>query len=211
MDLDLRKDGTVNMELKPYSGRIYKFSIKMEETPYVLNVHNKDEFAPAHTLEHILNQVMGRLFGCERSTNAHIERKKSKINFTLDHKPSRQEEKAIVDKVNEVIDADLPVTFEFVQGDELPEGVKLDRLPEDASETIRLVRIGDFDVCPVVLAHPADDRWTSPELSEPFLTSMEKVPTRLVLLERAGHFPVEEPGREQLDDLLVTSLRQIVA
>ena len=153
MDLDLRKDGTVNMELKPYSGRIYKFSIKMEETPYVLNVHNKDEFAPAHTLEHILNQVMGRLFGCERSTNAHIERKKSKINFTLDHKPSRQEEKAIVDKVNEVIDADLPVTFEFVQRDELPEGVKLDRLPEDASETIRLVRIGDFDVCPCIGKH----------------------------------------------------------
>ncbi len=25
------------------------------------------------------------------------------------------------------------MTFEFVQGDELPEGVKLDRLPEDAS------------------------------------------------------------------------------
>ena len=125
----------------------------MEETPYVLNVHNKDEFAPAHTLEHILNQVMGRLFGCERSTNAHIERKKSKINFTLDHKPSRQEEKAIVDKVNEVIDADLPVTFEFVQRDELPEGVKLDRLPEDASETIRLVRIGDFDVCPCIGKH----------------------------------------------------------
>lgn len=68
---------------------------------------------------------------------------------------------------------------------------------------------GDFDVCPVVLAHPAEDRWTSPELSEPFLTSMEKVPTRLVLLEGAGHFPVEEPGRTQLDDLIVTSLRQI--
>jgi Ser-tRNA(Ala) deacylase AlaX len=45
------------------------------------------------------------------------------------------------------------VTFEFVQRDELPEGVKLDRLPEDASETIRLVRIGDFDVCPCIGKH----------------------------------------------------------
>ena len=37
--------------------------------------------------------------------------------------------------------------------DHIPEGVKIDRLPEDASETIRLVRIGDFDVCPCIGKH----------------------------------------------------------
>ena len=40
---------------------------------YILNAHNKEEFPPAHTAEHLLNQTMIRMFGCERSTNAHIE------------------------------------------------------------------------------------------------------------------------------------------
>ena len=120
---------------------------------YILNDHNKEEFPPAHTAEHLLNQTMIRLFGCERSHNAHIERKKSKMSFLLDHKPSRQEEKEIEEKMNEPIEEDLPVTFEFVTRDELPDGVSLDRLPDDASETIRLVRIGDYDVCPCIGKH----------------------------------------------------------
>ena len=153
MNIELKKDGAVDLDLRPYTGRIYKFSIKMEETPYLLNVHNKDEFPPAHTAEHLLNQVMIRMFGCERSRNAHIERKKSKINYHLDHKPSRQEEKAIGDKMNELIEEDLPVTYEDVDRNHVPEGVNLDRLPEDASQTIRLVRIGDFDVCPCIGKH----------------------------------------------------------
>lgn len=96
---------------------------------------------------------MIRLFGCERSYNAHIERKKSKMSFYLDSKPSRQEEKEIERRMNELIEADLPVTFDFVTRDELPEEVSLDRLPDDASETIRLVRIGDYDVCPCIGKH----------------------------------------------------------
>ena len=120
---------------------------------YILNEHNKEEFPPAHTAEHLLNQVMIRLFGCERSYNAHIERKKSKMSFYLDHKPTRQEEKEIEREMLRLIDEDLPVTFEFVRRDEIPAGVKLDQLPDDASETLRLVRIGDFDVCPCIGRH----------------------------------------------------------
>lgn len=120
---------------------------------YILNEHNKEEFPPAHTAEHLLNQTMIRLFGCERSFNAHIERKKSKMTFRLDHKPSRQEEREIEREMQRLIDEDLPVTFEFVKQDELPEDISLDRLPEDASETIRLVRIGDYDVCPCIGRH----------------------------------------------------------
>ena len=119
----------------------------------ILNEHNKEEFPPAHTAEHLLNQTMIRLFGCERSFNAHIERKKSKMTFRLDHKPTRQEEKDIEREMQRLIDEDLPVTFEFVTQDSLPEGVSLDRLPDDASETIRLVRIGDYDVCPCIGRH----------------------------------------------------------
>jgi len=110
-------------------------------------------FPPAHTAEHLLNQTMIRLFGCERSFNAHIERKKSKMSFRLDHKPSRQEEKEIERRMNELIDDDLAVSFEYVSIDELPEGVSADRLPDNASDTIRLVRIGDYDVCPCIGRH----------------------------------------------------------
>ncbi len=120
---------------------------------YILNAHNKEEFPPAHTAEHLLNQTMIRMFGCERSTNAHIERKKSKISYVLDHKPSRHEERDIERKMNELIDEDLPVSFEFVNRDNVPEGVSLDRLPEDASETLRLVCIGDYDICPCIGKH----------------------------------------------------------
>ena len=125
----------------------------MANDEYVLNEHNKEEFPPAHTTEHLLNQTMIRLFGCERSYNAHIERKKSKMSFHLDHKPSRQEEREIEREMQRLIDEDLPVTFDFVDKYSLPEGIDLDRLPDDASETIRLVRIGDYDVCPCIGKH----------------------------------------------------------
>lgn len=123
----------------------------MEEP--VLNAHNKDEHKPSHSAEHLLNQTMVRMFGCERSKNAHIERKKSKINFELKSCPTPEEIKMIEDKMNELISRDLPVTYEFVTRDNIPEGVKLDKLPEDASETLRLVRIGDYDVCPCIGQH----------------------------------------------------------
>lgn len=120
---------------------------------YILNDHNKEEFPPAHTAEHLLNQLMMRMFGCERSNNAHVERKKSKITYVLDRKPDRRQEREIERQMNELIEADLPVTYEFVDRDDLPEGVDPSRLPQDASQTIRLVRIGDYDVCPCIGKH----------------------------------------------------------
>lgn len=120
---------------------------------YELNTHNKEEFPPAHTAEHLLNQTMMRMFGCERSRNAHIERKKSKISYILDHKPDRNEEKEIERRMNELIAEDLPVTFEYVDRDHVPDNVQLDRLPDDASETLRIVRIGDYDACPCIGKH----------------------------------------------------------
>lgn len=118
-----------------------------------LNEHNKAEFPPAHTAEHLLNQTMVRVFGCERSKNAHIERKKSKINYNLEQCPTPLQIASIEQQMQNLISADLPVRYEFVTRDNIPEGVKLDRLPDDASETLRLVRIGDYDVCPCIGAH----------------------------------------------------------
>ena len=112
----------------------------MQQEP-ILNEHNKEEFPPAHTAEHLLNQLMIRLFGTQRSNNAHVERKKSKITYKLDHKPTRKEEREIETEMNRLIALDMP------------EGVDADRLPANASEAIRLVRIGDYDVCPCIGKH----------------------------------------------------------
>lgn len=110
-------------------------------------------FPPAHTAEHLLNQLMHRMFGCERSNNAHIERKKSKMTFVLNQKPDKRDEKEIETRMNELIQQDLPVTFEVVDRQHLPEGISLDRLPADASEAIRICRIGDYDACPCIGKH----------------------------------------------------------
>ena len=124
----------------------------MEQEP-ILNEHNKQEYEPAHTAEHLLNQTMIRMFGCERSKNAHIERKKSKINYNLNSCPTPEQVAEIERRMNELIQQDLPVTFDFVTRDNIPEGVVLDKLPEDASETLRIVRIGDYDICACIGSH----------------------------------------------------------
>lgn len=119
----------------------------------ILNEHNKQEHEPAHTAEHLLNQTMIRMFGCERSRNAHIERKKSKINYNLDTCPTPEQITEIERTMNKIIEQDLPVTFEFVTRDNIPEGIVLDKLPQDASETLRIVRIGDYDICACIGSH----------------------------------------------------------
>ena len=147
----LRRDASVRVVVPAYGCGIFKFNLKMKE--YVFNEHHKDEFPPAHTAEHLLNRLMMQMFGCERSRNAHIERKKSKMSYTLERKPTRQEEKEIERRMNELIEQDLPVTYELVDRAHVPEGIDLDRLPDDASEMLRLVRIGDFDICPCLGRH----------------------------------------------------------
>ena len=109
--------------------------------------------APMHTAEHLLNQTMVRMFRCERSNNAHIERKKSKISYILNECPSEETLNAIVDKMNELIDADLPVYEEFVDKANIPSSISLKKLPEGTDSTIRLIHIGDYDVCPCIGLH----------------------------------------------------------
>jgi len=123
------------------------------EQEIALNAHNKEEFPPAHTAEHLLNQTMCRIFGCERSRNTHIERKKSKINFILSQEPTAEQIAQIESRINELIAQDLPVTYDFVTRDNIPAEVSLSKLPEDASETLRLVRIGDYDICACIGTH----------------------------------------------------------
>lgn len=122
------------------------------ETP-ILNEHNKQEYPPMHTCEHILNQTMVRMFGCPRSRNAHIERKKSKCDYQLASEPSAEQMATIEAEVNRVIASCLPVTIEFTTRDQIPPEVETGKLPANASNTIRLVRIGDYDLCACVGLH----------------------------------------------------------
>lgn len=122
------------------------------ETPQ-LNEHNKAEYPPMHSAEHILNQTMVRMFNCGRSFNAHIERKKSKCDYRLPEAPSEEDIAKIEQQVNNIIAQRLPVTIEFVTRDNVPAGVDLGKLPADASETLRIVRIGDYDTCACIGTH----------------------------------------------------------
>ena len=124
----------------------------MEEPP-VLNDHNKQEYPPAHTAEHILNQTMVRMFGCSRSRVNHIERKKSKCNYILAECPTEEQIREVEATVNAIIAADMEVTERYVTRAEVPVGIDLSKLPEDASEILRLVYVGDYDVCPCLGAH----------------------------------------------------------
>ena len=121
-----------------------------------LNEHNKQEYPPMHTAEHILNRTMVEMFGCPRSRNAHIERKKSKCDYELPEEPTAEQLAAVEAKVNEVIARALPVTEEFVARAEVPAEVDVSKLPGDVSETLRLVRVGDYDVCACIGAHVAN-------------------------------------------------------
>ena len=91
----------------------FYISQKIMEQP-ILNSHNKEEYPPMHTAEHILNATMVKLFGCPRSRNAHIERKKSKCDYILPSAPTEAQVLDIEARVNAVIDSHLDVSIEFV-------------------------------------------------------------------------------------------------
>ena len=106
-----------------------------------------------HTAEHILNGTMVRMFGCPRSRNAHIERKKSKCDYQLPCCPTEKQVAHLEAAVNEVIGRHLDVTIEFMPREKAADIVDLSKLPEDASETLRIVRVGDYDACACIGAH----------------------------------------------------------
>lgn len=122
------------------------------ETP-ILNAHNKLEYEPAHSCEHLLNATMVKMFGCPRSRNAHIEKKKSKCDYMLDTEPTAEQVAQIEAKVNEEISRNQDVTIEFMDREQAAAIVDLSKLPEDASQTLRIVRIGDYDACACIGAH----------------------------------------------------------
>lgn len=67
----------------------------------------------------------------------------------------------------------------------------------------------DFNVCPILLTQPAADRWTPLHLSEPFLQRIRKVPVKVVMLENAGHYPLEQPGLSQMVEAIDAFYREV--
>ena len=122
------------------------------ETP-VLNTHNKAEYEPAHSCEHLLNATMVKMFGCPRSRNAHVEKKKSKCDYILDAEPTDEQVAQIEAMINEEISKNLDVTIEFMSRGQAAAIVDLSKLPEEASDILRIVRIGDYDACACIGAH----------------------------------------------------------
>ncbi|WP_298111234.1 hypothetical protein [uncultured Bacteroides sp.] len=127
----------------------------MEQQPQ-LNEHNKQEYPPMHTCEHVVNRTMVNLFHCGRAVSAHIERKKSKLDFALPECPSEEQIREIEDTVNSIIRQNLAVTTEFITQDEAVGRFDLKRLPDNASETVRVVKVGDYDECLCIGQHVAN-------------------------------------------------------
>ena len=117
-----------------------------------LNEHNKQEYPPMHTAEHILNQTMVRMFGCPRSKNAHIERKKSKCDYLLAEEPSAEAMAEVEKKINEVIDRHLPVTIEFMPKEKaggIVAGKAAILAEGDAAKRKDIIYLESFPVFPV--------------------------------------------------------------
>lgn len=100
-----------------------------------------------HTAEHLLNGIMAKRYGHGRAFSAHVERKKSKLDYHLPQPLTEEELRSLEDYVNSVVAEDVEVTETFITQAEAMQMFDLSRLPDDASETVRVISIGDHDKC----------------------------------------------------------------
>ena len=109
---------------------------------------NKQYHPQMHSAEHILNQTMVRLFNCDRSFSNHIEKKKSKCDYHFERDLTGAELEEIERRVNKIIENDLKVVEEFISKDNAVKEYNLTKLPDEVGETIRIIKVGDYDACP---------------------------------------------------------------
>jgi len=114
----------------------------------------KKQYDPRmHTAEHILNQTIVRMFRIGRCFSSHIEKKKSKCDYRFDRALTGEETLNIEKNVNSVIKEDMPVTEEYLPKTKAETLFSLERLPEEAGEKIRIIRVGGYDACPCIGSH----------------------------------------------------------
>ncbi len=118
----------------------------------------KNYHAPMHTAEHILNRTMVNMFGCERSENCHIERKKSKCDFKLKKAPTEEEIKQLEKTIQDVVKKELDVTEKNLNFDEANKLFNLKRITKENNPKVRIISIGDYDDCPCIGKHISNTR-----------------------------------------------------
>lgn len=113
----------------------------------------KDADPRMHSAEHLLTGALIRMFQCGRPFTTHLEKKKSKADYRFHRALTDAEVREIEQRVNEAIGADLPVEESFLPRSEAGKVFDLARLPEHAGDSVRIIRIGDFDACPCSGTH----------------------------------------------------------
>lgn len=145
-----------------------------------------------HTAEHILNQTMDRLFETGRSFRAHIEKKKSKCDYRFDRVLSDEELKRVEKQVNDIIQSDLPVLEKRVGREEASRAYNMEKVPEGAGDTIRIVSVGDYDSVPCIGEHVAK----TSEIGRFYITSADFEEGVLRLRFKLGERESEGGGHE---------------
>ncbi len=111
-----------------------------------------DILARSHSAEHVLNAIMQRDLGTERSVEAHFGAKKSKCDYVIDRPLTDDDFRKIEVAVNAEIKADHPVTTFEVSRAEADAKYNMSKVPDSAT-AIRIVKIGNLDVVPCVGQH----------------------------------------------------------
>jgi alanyl-tRNA synthetase len=111
-----------------------------------------------HTAEHILNQTMVQMFGCTRSRNSHIERKKSKCDYHIPVEPTPKQIEDVVSRVNSIIKSNVDVTEGLVTKVEAASFLDLSKLPDDAPDSVRVIRVGNYDACACIGPHVSNTK-----------------------------------------------------
>lgn len=108
-----------------------------------------------HTAEHVLNRTMVNMFGCGRSYSSHLNADKSKCDYHFPRPLTDDEAQELERKINEVLVQNLPVSTQMLSRDEAESLVSLSSLPAsvDAAQPVRLVFVGEYDVCPCIGEH----------------------------------------------------------
>ncbi|MDR1125838.1 MAG: hypothetical protein LBM64_07235 [Deltaproteobacteria bacterium] len=116
---------------------------------------SKDYDPQMHTAEHVLNQSMVRLLGCGRCFSSHLNPGKSKCDYHFARDLTPEEAAGLEKQVNKILAQDLPVREEMIPRRQAEKLVNLSKLPASVGpdEPIRIVRVGDYDICPCIGAH----------------------------------------------------------
>ncbi len=111
-----------------------------------------------HTAEHLLSGTLVAMFGMGRPFTTHLEKKKSKADYRFARTLTEEEARSVEERVNALIDADLPVREEYLSREEAAAQFDLSRLPDAAGDSVRVVHCGDADACPCSGPHVASTK-----------------------------------------------------